>query len=62
MRELAGGKPTGFKLCLGSRRQFLAVCKAMLAENSIPDFIIVDGAEGGTGPRRWSSPTMSAHR
>jgi glutamate synthase domain-containing protein 2 len=49
MRELAGGKPVGFKLCLGSRRQFLAVCKAMLAENSTPDFIVVDGAEGGTG-------------
>jgi glutamate synthase domain-containing protein 2 len=49
MRELAGGKPTGFKLCVGSRRQFLAVCKAMLAENITPDFIIVDGAEGGTG-------------
>jgi glutamate synthase domain-containing protein 2 len=49
MRELAGGKPTGFKLCVGSRRQFLAVCKAMLAEGSTPDFIVVDGAEGGTG-------------
>jgi glutamate synthase domain-containing protein 2 len=49
MRELAGGKPTGFKLCVGSRRQFLAVCKAMLAEGTTPDFIIVDGAEGGTG-------------
>jgi glutamate synthase domain-containing protein 2 len=49
MRELAGGKPAGFKLCLGSRRQFLAVCKAMLEEGTAPDFIIVDGAEGGTG-------------
>ncbi|GAA4982681.1 FMN-binding glutamate synthase family protein [Kitasatospora paranensis] len=49
MRELAGGKPTGFKLCVGSRRQFLAVCKAVLAEGVTPDFIIVDGAEGGTG-------------
>ncbi|AUG81510.1 FMN-binding glutamate synthase family protein [Kitasatospora sp. MMS16-BH015] len=49
MRELAGGKPVGFKLCVGSRRQFLAVCKAMLAEGVTPDFIIVDGAEGGTG-------------
>jgi glutamate synthase domain-containing protein 2 len=49
MRELSGGKPTGFKLCVGSRRQFLAVCKAMLAEGVTPDFIIVDGAEGGTG-------------
>ncbi|MFJ6393381.1 FMN-binding glutamate synthase family protein [Streptomyces sp. NPDC091972] len=49
MRELSGGKPTGFKLCVGSRRQFLAVCKAMLAEGTAPDFIIVDGGEGGTG-------------
>ncbi|WP_375336677.1 FMN-binding glutamate synthase family protein [Streptomyces sp. S1D4-14] len=49
MRELAGGKPVGFKLCVGSRREFLAVCKAMLEEGSAPDFIIVDGAEGGTG-------------
>ncbi|MGH3624070.1 MAG: FMN-binding glutamate synthase family protein [Sciscionella sp.] len=49
MRELAGGKPTGFKLCVGSRRQFLALCKAMLEESSTPDFIVVDGSEGGTG-------------
>ncbi|GAA4525280.1 FMN-binding glutamate synthase family protein [Amycolatopsis samaneae] len=49
MRELAGGKPAGFKLCVGSRRQFLALCKAMLAEEITPDFILVDGAEGGTG-------------
>jgi glutamate synthase domain-containing protein 2 len=49
MRELTGGKPVGFKLCVGSRREFLAVCKAMLAEGIAPDFIIVDGAEGGTG-------------
>ncbi|MFF5026041.1 FMN-binding glutamate synthase family protein [Streptomyces collinus] len=49
MRELSGGKPTGFKLCVGSRQQFLAVCKAMLEEGTTPDFIVVDGAEGGTG-------------
>ncbi|WP_027927408.1 FMN-binding glutamate synthase family protein [Amycolatopsis benzoatilytica] len=49
MRELSGGKPTGFKLCVGSRVQFLSVCKAMLAEEVTPDFIVVDGAEGGTG-------------
>ncbi|WP_055489135.1 FMN-binding glutamate synthase family protein [Streptomyces sp. TP-A0356] len=49
MRELSGGKPTGFKFCPGSRRQFLAVCKAMLEEGTAPDFIVVDGAEGGTG-------------
>ncbi|MGW8380027.1 FMN-binding glutamate synthase family protein [Actinacidiphila sp. SB3-2] len=49
MRELAGGKPVGFKLCVGRRRDVLAVCKAMLAEDLTPDFITVDGAEGGTG-------------
>ncbi|MFD8572099.1 FMN-binding glutamate synthase family protein [Streptomyces sp. NPDC059639] len=49
LRTLAGGKPVGFKLCVGSRTQFLAVCKAMLAEGVTPDFVIVDGAEGGTG-------------
>ncbi|WP_394436458.1 FMN-binding glutamate synthase family protein [Streptomyces sp. SGAir0957] len=49
MRELAHGKPVGFKLCPGSRTQFLAVCKAMRAEGVTPDFIVVDGAEGGTG-------------
>jgi glutamate synthase domain-containing protein 2 len=49
MRELAGGKPTGFKLCVGSRREVLAICKAMVAEGVTPDFIVVDGSEGGTG-------------
>lgn len=49
MRELAGGKPAGFKLCVGSRTDVLAICKAMLAEGVTPDFIIVDGGEGGTG-------------
>jgi glutamate synthase domain-containing protein 2 len=49
MRELADGKPTGFKLCVGSRRELLAVCKAMVAEGVTPDFIVVDGSEGGTG-------------
>ncbi|MZD10699.1 FMN-binding glutamate synthase family protein [Streptomyces sp. SID5785] len=49
LRQLAGGKPVGFKLCVGSRVQFLAVCKAMLAEGVSPDFVIVDGSEGGTG-------------
>lgn len=49
MRELAGGKPAGFKLCVGNRRELLAVCKAMIAEGVRPDFIVVDGSEGGTG-------------
>ncbi|RLV50097.1 FMN-binding glutamate synthase family protein [Nocardioides mangrovicus] len=49
MRNLSGGKPVGFKLCLGSRSDFLSICKAMVEEGTTPDFIIVDGAEGGTG-------------
>jgi glutamate synthase domain-containing protein 2 len=49
MRELAGGKPTGFKLCVGTRHELLAICKAMVQEGVTPDFIVVDGSEGGTG-------------
>ena len=49
MRELAGGKPAGFKLCVGQRHELLAICKAMAAEGVTPDFIVVDGSEGGTG-------------
>ncbi|MFB9311824.1 FMN-binding glutamate synthase family protein [Nocardioides plantarum] len=49
LRELADGKPVGFKLCLGSRVDLLAICKAMVEERITPDFIVVDGAEGGTG-------------
>jgi glutamate synthase domain-containing protein 2 len=49
MRELAGGKPAGFKLCVGSRSDVLGICKAMVEEDLTPDFIIVDGGEGGTG-------------
>jgi glutamate synthase domain-containing protein 2 len=49
MRELAGGKPAGFKLCVGTRHEVLALCKAMMEEETAPDFIVIDGAEGGTG-------------
>ena len=48
LRELSHGKPVGFKLCVGSRIDLLAICKAMVDEQVTPDFIIVDGAEGGT--------------
>ena len=48
MRDLAGGKPAGFKLCVGSRTEVLAMVKAMLEVGTAPDFIVVDGAEGGT--------------
>ncbi|HVW72084.1 MAG TPA: FMN-binding glutamate synthase family protein [Rhizomicrobium sp.] len=49
LRELSGNKPTGFKLCVGHEWEFLALCKAMLATGIRPDFIVVDGKEGGTG-------------
>jgi glutamate synthase domain-containing protein 2 len=49
MRNLSGGKPTGFKLCVGHPWEFLAICKAMLETQIYPDFIVVDGTEGGTG-------------
>ena len=49
LRELSGGKPVGFKLCVGKRREFLAICKAMIQTGITPDFIVVDGGEGGTG-------------
>lgn len=49
LRELSGGKPVGFKLCLGNKSEFLGICKAMLETGITPDFITVDGGEGGTG-------------
>jgi glutamate synthase domain-containing protein 2 len=49
LRDLSGGKPIGFKLCIGHPNEFLAACKAMLATGILPDFITVDGGEGGTG-------------
>ncbi len=49
LRDLAGGKPTGFKLCIGHRREFMCIVKAMLETGITPDFIVIDGKEGGTG-------------
>jgi glutamate synthase domain-containing protein 2 len=49
LRELSGGKPVGFKLCVGRKSEFLSICKAMVALKTFPDFITVDGGEGGTG-------------
>ena len=49
LRELTDGTPVGFKLCIGHRSEFLGICKAMLETGITPDFITVDGAEGGTG-------------
>lgn len=49
LRQLSGGKPTGFKLCIGHPWEFLAICKAMMQTGIKPDFIVIDGTEGGTG-------------
>jgi glutamate synthase domain-containing protein 2 len=49
LRRLSGGKPVGFKLCIGKKDEFLGICKAMLETGITPDFVTVDGGEGGTG-------------
>ncbi len=49
LRELSGGKPVGFKLCVGRKDEFRSICQAMIDTGITPDFITVDGAEGGTG-------------
>jgi glutamate synthase domain-containing protein 2 len=49
LRERSGGKPTGFKICIGNPSEFFALCKAMVETQITPDFITVDGGEGGTG-------------
>ena len=49
LRDLSGGKPVGFKLCIGHQREFMCMVKAMLDTGIVPDFIVVDGTEGGTG-------------
>jgi len=49
LRDLSGGKPVGFKLCIGHPWEWFGIVKAMLETNIYPDFIVVDGSEGGTG-------------
>jgi glutamate synthase domain-containing protein 2 len=49
LRELSGGKPIGFKLCIGKRQEFDDLCDAMISTGIQPDFITIDGGEGGTG-------------
>ena len=49
LRALSGGKPVGFKLCVGQPWEFMGIVKAMLASGTVPDFVVVDGGEGGTG-------------
>jgi glutamate synthase domain-containing protein 2 len=49
LRDLSGGKPVGIKLCIGRESEFMSLCKAMLETSIYPDFIAIDGSEGGTG-------------
>ena len=49
LRDLSEGKPVGFKLCVGRKEEFIDICKAMVEHNIRPNFITVDGGEGGTG-------------
>ena len=49
LRDLSGKKPVGFKLCIGKKQEFVDICKAMIETNIKPDFITIDGGEGGTG-------------
>ena len=49
LRELSGGKPAGFKLAIGRPTEFMSICKAIRETGIYPDFIVIDGAEGGTG-------------
>ena len=49
LRERTNGKPIGFKLCIGKKHEFTDICKAMIATGITPDFITIDGGEGGTG-------------
>lgn len=57
LRQLSGGKPVGFKLCVGKKSEFVGICKAMVELDTYPDFITVDGGEGGTGaaPQEFSN-------
>ena len=58
LRQLSGGKPVGFKLCIGHPWEWFAIVKAMLATGITPDFIVVDGAVGGTG----AAPVEQSYR
>ena len=49
LRDLSGGKPIGFKLCIGKKQEFVDMCTAMISIGVSPDFITIDGGEGGTG-------------
>ena len=49
LRELSSGKPIGIKFCIGRKEEFIELCKVMHKSGSKPDFITIDGGEGGTG-------------
>lgn len=49
LQDLSAGKPVGFKLCLGQRSELMGICKAIIETKILPDFIAIDGGEGGTG-------------
>lgn len=49
LRDLSGGKPVGFKICIGHKSEFISICQAMIELDTYPDYIAVDGGEGGTG-------------
>lgn len=57
LRDLSGGKPTGFKICIGYKSEFISICKAMIELDIYPDYITIDGGEGGTGaaPQEFSN-------
>lgn len=57
LRELSGGKPIGIKLCIGYKAEFISICQAMIDQDTYPDFITIDGGEGGTGaaPQEFSN-------
>jgi glutamate synthase domain-containing protein 2 len=55
LRDLSGGKPVGFKLCIGSKAEFLSICKAMIETGIKPDYITIDGGEGGTGDAEFEA-------
>ena len=67
LRELSAGKPIGFKMCVGNPVEFAALIHAMIKKDVYPDFITIDGAEGGTGAAppgeaNEASPTNSVHK
>ena len=49
LRKLSSGKPIGIKLCIGKQQEFMNICKAMIECDIFPDFMVIDGSEGGTG-------------